>query len=339
MRLFIFILFMLAVVIIAAGYFLSTNFSSRPSVFNPSPNPFPFQELTIPYLRQRSYQSQLLGQEELSQNADYVSYIVSYDSDGFGIYGLLTKPQGEMPPEGWPAIIFLHGYIPPQTYQTTANYIDYVDYLARSGFVVFKIDLRGHGNSEGEASGAYYSGDYIVDTLNAFEALAGSGFVDPSRIGLWGHSMAGNIVLRTMAVKTNIPAAVVWAGAVYTYSDMLEYGINDDSYRPPASASAQRSGKRNQLREIYGNFDPQKPFWQQVAATNYLSDLQGAIQLHHAMDDEVVSIEYSRNLMNLLDSTQINHQLFEYPNGGHNITGFSFNPAMQRTADFFKKFL
>ena len=299
-----------------------------------SPTPFPFQEMTIPYLRDREYSSNLGDLEMLSSSNSYTSYLTSYDSDGLRVNGLLTLPSGEMPSGGWPAIVFVHGYIPPKSYETTSNYSDYVDYLSRNGFVVFKIDLRGHGQSEGEAGGGYYSADYIIDTLNARAALAASDFVSAKRIGLWGHSMAGNVLLRSMAAQTDIPAIVIWAGAVYTYSDMQEYGIDDNSYRPPPQESA-RQRRREELFEKHGRFDPQSEFWSQVAATNYLGDIEGAIQLNHAVDDGVVSVGYSRNLAELLSESGVEYELHEYSSGGHNINGASFNSAMENTVEFF----
>ena len=83
------------------------------------------------------------------------------------IYGLLTVPTGNMPKNGFPAIVFNHGYIPPQEYTSTGYYVAYVDYLARNGFVVFKIDFRGNGNSEGDASGSYFSSAYTIDAISA----------------------------------------------------------------------------------------------------------------------------------------------------------------------------
>lgn len=76
--------------------------------------------------------------------------------------------------------------------------------------------------------------------------------------------------------------------------------------------------------------------WKMVPMTNYLSDIKGAIQLNHAMDDTVVDIGYSRDLQALLDKTNIPHELHEYSSGGHNISGSSFAQAMQNTVSFFK---
>ena len=298
------------------------------------PTPFPFQEMTIPALKSRSYKSQLGQLEKLSENAFYTSYMTNYDSDGLKVNGLLTVPKKENGGSLYPAIVFVHGYIPPQEYQTNVNYATYVDYLAKSGLVVFKIDLRGHADSEGEAGGAYYSDDYIVDTLNAVEALRSSEIVDPDLIGLWGHSMGGNVVFRSFAAG-NIPAVVIWAGAGYTYSDLQEYMIDDNSYRPQPTDSP-RSRERQKLRDAYGNFDSEHWFWKQIPATNYLDGVTGAVQLHHAVDDNVVSIEYSRNLIKALDGSGIKYDLNEYQSGGHNLTGQTFNQAMQKTVEFFK---
>lgn len=308
------------------------------NVLLPSPTPLPFRELTVPYLREREYTSSLGARAEYSNGSNYTAYLTSYDSDGLKVNALLTIPEGDKPEKGFPAIVFIHGYIPPTLYSTTERYIDHVDYLARNGFVVLKIDLRGHGNSEGEAGGGYFGSDYVVDALNAYAALQSSDVVNPEAIGMWGHSMAGNIILRAFVSKQDIPAIVIWAGAVYSYSDRDKYGINDNSYRPPTTSTSTRN-RRQELMEKYGSPSATSEFWKQVIPTNYLTDSKGAIQINHAIDDDVVNIGYSRDLMTLLDKTTIPHELYEYPSGGHNITGTSFTQAMVHTVEFFKQYL
>jgi alpha-beta hydrolase superfamily lysophospholipase len=302
----------------------------------PTPTPFLFEELTIPYLSRREYHSRLGELNLVGSNTAYTSYLTDYDSDGLRINALLTIPTAEAPPQGFPAVVFVHGYIPPSRYQTQQNYQAYVDSLARNGLVVFKIDLRGHGSSQGDASGAYYSGDYVIDTLNALAALQTLDRVDPQRIGLWGHSMAGNVVFRALAAQPSIKRVVIWAGAVYSYEDFAEFRIMDGSYQPPPEESERRR-KRELLFSTYGQFDPNSWFWQQVPATKYLTQITGSVQLHHAANDDVVSIEYSRNLSRILDQASIDHELFEYSGGGHNLTGESFNQAMSRTAEFLRE--
>jgi dipeptidyl aminopeptidase/acylaminoacyl peptidase len=309
-----------------------------PASPTPSATPFAFQELTIPALRDRAYTGVLGPRQKISDNGSYTSYLTSYTSDDLKINGLLTIPDGQPPAGGWAAIVFVHGYIPPSQYQTQSKYVEYVNFLARNGLVVFKIDLRGHGDSEGVAGGGYYSSDYVIDTLNAYQALESADFINPKQIGLWGHSMAGNVIMRSIATKPTIPAAVIWGGAGFTYTDLLEYRISDGSYQPQPSDS-ERQRKRAQLRELYGDPDPNNWFWKQVIPTNYLADIKTAIQLNHAVDDRTVNIEYSRNLNQLLNQTSIIHELHEYTSGDHNISGVNFTPAMQNTVNFFKEHL
>ena len=339
------VLFVLCILLVVGSlFFLSKKtkdmfVATSSTMMLPTPTPVPFEDLTIPYLRKKTYDGALSEERvRVSSTGTYTSYSTSYTSDGLKINGQLTVPIGDMPIGGWPAIVFIHGYIPPTIYQTFSNYVTYVDYLARNDFVVFKIDLRGHADSEGQAGGAYYSSDYVVDALNAVNALQHADFVDPSRVGLWGHSMAGNVVLRSLAVKPQIPAAVIWAGAVYTYADQRKYGIQDNSYRPPANTTpAQR--RRDELFKIHGQFSKDSPFWKQVAATNYLTDIRTAIQIDHAVDDTVVNIGYSRDLDKLLTEAHVVHELKEYPSGGHNISDGNFTSAMQNTVNFFNKYL
>lgn len=317
-----------------------------PPKFVPTPTPYPFEELTIPSLRKQTFSSKLENLEQINQNGLYTSYLASYQSDGLRINGLLTVPEGEVPEGGWPAIVFVHGYIPPKQYETTSRYGDYVDYLARNGFVVFKIDLRGHANSEGTPSGAYYGTGYITDTLNAYAALqaAQAGtlepdvVINPKKVGLWGHSMAGNVLMRSWAVKKDIPAVAIWAGAGYSYEDLIKYRISDASYQPLSSPSASQN-TRARIRKVYGDPNLQVPFWQQMSPVTSISELKGALQINHAVDDDVVNVAYSRDLMTYFDKSTLPHELYEYPSGGHNISGASFGTAMQRTVDFYKKYL
>lgn len=310
--------------------------NNQNSFVNPLLTEVPFADMTIPYLRQRSYDGLLGELRKISETSTYTSYLTNYISDNLKINGLLTRPKGEMPEGGWPAVVFVHGYIPPTQYKTQEKYEDYVNYLARNGLVVFKIDLRGHGTSEGEASGAYYSGDYIVDVLNARSALQKADFVNAEKIGLWGHSMAGNVVLRSVAANHSVKAAVIWAGAVYTYQDFRDFGIQDDSYRPPTT-QAERQKRRQQLFDTYGQFEVSSEFWAKVAPTNYLEGYKGAIQLHHSTNDDVVSVKYSQNLKPILDNLGIKNEYYEYKTGGHNISNPAFSQAMQRTVEFFKR--
>ena len=75
--------------------------------------------------------SDIVIEQTLQAGANYQRYLASYQSEGLKIYALLTVPNGAKPASGWPAIVFNHGYIPPEQYRTTERYVAYVDGVAK----------------------------------------------------------------------------------------------------------------------------------------------------------------------------------------------------------------
>jgi dipeptidyl aminopeptidase/acylaminoacyl peptidase len=303
-------------------------------------------DLSIEYLRTLSFDSEKpVIEEELENGAGYKRYIASYKSDGNKIYGLLTVPTGDKPENGYSAIVFNHGYIPPDQYVTTEKYIAYVDYLAKDDFVVFKIDLRGNGKSEGTPTGSYFSPGYTIDAISALKSLQKLDYVNAEKIGMWGHSMAGNLVLRAMLIEDDIKAGVIWSGAVYSYEDFAKYRISDTSYvRRPERDPHYDSGSRNKrlsdqiskLRDTPTKVDYEDDFWSAISLTKNIKYLNAPIQLHHAKNDATVNIGYARDLAKVLKESDKKYELYEYEGGGHNIESPYFEQAMKRTVEFFQ---
>ncbi|MDZ7586816.1 MAG: alpha/beta hydrolase, partial [Patescibacteria group bacterium] len=122
--------------------------------------------ISIEELRKRSYpESNLVIEETLTPGANYQRHIASYQSDELKIYGLLTIPNLSQPLNGFPTIIFLHGYVLPQTYTPINYYVNDQDGLAKNGFITFKPDFRGHGKSQGIPAKVHFSENYLFDTL------------------------------------------------------------------------------------------------------------------------------------------------------------------------------
>ncbi|MBL7158949.1 alpha/beta fold hydrolase [Candidatus Microgenomates bacterium] len=285
----------------------------------------------IELLRKRSYPaSEIIIEETLTAGINYQRYIASYKSDELKIYGLLTIPDLPKPVNGYPTIIFLHGYVSPQTYVTTNDYVATQDGLARSGFITFKPDLRGHGKSQGDATGAHFSESYIVDTLNAFSALKIYKNVDSEKIGIWGHSNGGEIGLRAMVVSKEIKAGVFWAGVVGSFQDMLEtYNSRIPFMRRKAP----------DLVIKYGSPSANPTFWNKLDPYSYLGDVSGPIQLHHGTADSSVPVELSIHLKDALEKEGKIVELYQYDGADHNFSDNSFGMAMQRSIDFLKKYL
>ncbi|MBI2039752.1 alpha/beta fold hydrolase [Candidatus Microgenomates bacterium] len=299
---------------------------------------FKLHPLTIESLRSGEYPgSDLVIEETLQDDSNYKRFIASYKSEGLKIYGLLTVPKGEEPEGGWPAIIFNHGYIPPREYQTTERYVSYVDGFARAGYIVFKPDYRGHGNSEGEPTGAYSSNAYTVDVLNALSSLKKYPNVNPNKIGMWGHSLGGFLTLRSMVVSKDIKAGVIWAGVVGSYDDLLNNWRRRGFTPPPGIPSSARRW-RDLLVEQYGTPEQNPAFWNSISANSYLKDISGPLQLHHGTADTSVPVAFSQKLEQQVKAVGKEIELYTYQGDDHNISN-SFSTAMQRSIEFFDKYL
>ena len=283
--------------------------------------------MAIKRLRFRNYSGgNMTIQEELPNGSNYERYIASYRSEGLKINGLLTIPSSPMPENGYPALMFIHGYIPPDRYSTTESYPTYQGYPARQGFVTFKPDLRGHGESEGEPVSTHFSQEYVVDTMNAISALKEYEKTDPKKMVYWGHSNGGEIGLRILTISSDIKAAVFWAGVVGSYKDMLETYNEDIPFLEDAD---------HELIQQYGLPSEDPEFWNKIDPYSYLESISAPIQLHHGTEDESVPVELSISLEEALEEENKTVEFYKYPGDDHNLSQNTAT-AWQRSIEFLK---
>ena len=302
------------------------------------PNP-----LSIEYMRKQEYPgSDIAIEQTLPDGSNYSRYVAYYKSDGLKKYALMTVPKGEKPTTGWPVIIFNHGYIPPAQYRTTEKYIAYTDAFSRNGFIVFKSDYRGHGNSEGTPDYPEYSSSYTIDILNAISSIKKYKKADPNRIGMWGHSMGGTIVLRSLVVSKDIKAAEIWAGVVGTFQDLAENHHGRYANRPHPSPNpgepTRRPNGRTLLTQLYGDPTINPAFWSSIDPMTYLKDISAPVQIQHGTSDEEVPYILSQKLDIALKNVGKTVEFYSYEGDNHNLSN-NLTVALQRSVDFFNKYL
>lgn len=131
--------------------------------------------------------------------------------DGVSLAATLHLPEGSPPPEGWPAIVLLHG-LGGSRAQMSA--LAEVSGLANGGFALLAVDLRGHGKSGGTVTVA--GPREVADVRIVRDWLAARPEVSDTAIGVWGISYGGGVALNSIA------AGVPWRAAfvVETWTDL-----------------------------------------------------------------------------------------------------------------------
>ncbi len=302
--------------------------------------PVPLNPLTIQAMRERSYSgSDIVIEETLTPEKTYNRYIASFKSDGLKIYALLLIPNTVKPINGYPVIVLNHGYIIPEKYTPDGNYIPYFDAFARAGYIVFKPDYRGNGKSEGFPTSTYFAPDYTVDDLNAIASIRKYKDANPTKIGVWGHSMGGSITLRDLVVNTkDIKAAAIWGGVVGSYNDIIFNWQDKVTYKPNTEDLMLRYKNLNVLEGAYGTPITNSGFWNSVDPSFFVKDITAPVQISVGLADNQVPPNFSKDLYGKFISAKKVAKYFEYPGSNHDINQ-SFTLAMKRTIDFFDSYL
>lgn len=299
--------------------------------------------LSIAYQRKKAYPgSEITTIESNGIYNSHEQFIVTYMSEGLKIRGLLAIPSGQKPPQGWPAIIFNHGYIPPEEYRTNERYVAYFNSFADNGYVVFKPDYRGHGQSEGQPTGAYFSDGYITDVMNAFKSIQKHPDVNAKKVGMWGHSMGGFLTLRAMVLTPEIQAGVVWGGVVSSYQDMYTLwwsNPNRERWQPSGRERNTSRTSREEITKQYGLPAPHSSFWRAISANSFVENMSGPIQIHHGTADLTVPWQISESLKKDLDKAKKPYEYYLYEGADHNLSSPAFELAIQRSIEFFDKYL
>ncbi len=296
--------------------------------------------LAITVMRAKAFPgSDIVIESTLSAGPDYNRYIVSYQSDGLKLFGLLTIPTGAKPAGGWPVILLNHGYIPPTEYSTDQSYAEIVAPLAAAGYIVFKSDYRGHGNSPGIPYQIYVSPDYVTDSLNALASIKKYKDANPNEIGVWGHSMGGNITLHELVLTHDFKAAVIMAGVVGSYSDILDWW---KARVVTGVLTTQNDLQTDQLllQMVSLNGAPQTNpgFWNAIDPTYFISDIETPVQIQVGGADVEVPPSFSQGLEVQLQNAGKTVSYHSYPGADHNLSPDTA-AAMAEAVSFFNQYL
>jgi pimeloyl-ACP methyl ester carboxylesterase len=130
--------------------------------------------------------------------------VVSFQSAGLRLHGILSVPNGLRPGERRAAFLVLHGF---GSNSDSPTCITPAKVLNEFGYVTLRFDMRSCGKSEGEF-GRIICLEQVEDTGNALNFLAQHGNVDPDRIGVIGSSFGGAVGVYAGGTNPRVAAVV-----------------------------------------------------------------------------------------------------------------------------------
>jgi fermentation-respiration switch protein FrsA (DUF1100 family) len=130
-----------------------------------------------------------------------------------------------LPSPGQPTIIVQHGYK-----DSRGTMLGVAAMLGRHGYAVLVQTVRAHDSSDGEVVGL---GSREMDDLHAWwQWLVARADVDPQRVGIFGVSMGGSLVLQYAAQNQQLKAVVADC-AFSSITDTVETSVKFFTGLPP----------------------------------------------------------------------------------------------------------
>lgn len=282
----------------------------------------PYEQYTIDALRRRTYGGGSIEiLDKLAETDLYTSYSIRYPSDGLNIYGFVNIPKGPGP---FPVIVPVHGYAPYGSYNVFDPSADFSDIFAENQFIVVHPGLRNHPPSD--------SGDNLlrvgmsVDVMNLIALLRDTGNLpaelagaNPERIGLWGNSLGGEIVLRVLTLSPDIRAALLYSsmsGNIELNSRQLYEITRDDQFQQDSQVPIEMMSR--------------------ISPMYYYHFIKSAVQLHHGLDDTTAPISWAVETCSFLQSAGVPAQCIYYPDVGHVFNRSNFEQVVSSALEFYR---
>ncbi len=227
--------------------------------------------------------------------------------DGQALHYSLLKPPGFDPATRYPAIIEVYGG--PHVQTVTNSWGSLSDqYLARQGYLVFRLDNRGTWNRGKQFEDVIHhrTGLHEVsDQMKGVDWLKAQSFVDAEKIAIQGWSYGGYMTLMTILQAPAGTFAAAVAGAA-----VADWNLYDTFYTERYMGTPQANAGGYEAASVFP----------------YLENLSTPLLLLHGMADDNVTFDNATRLMAKLQEMGKPFELMTYPGQRHGIRG----EALQR---------
>lgn len=241
------------------------------------------------------------------------------DDDQATLYYKLYKPKQLEPGKKYPVIVKVYGGPYAQRVTNKWQGADMIQYMVNQGYVVFQLDNRGS-NYRGTAfEFPIYEnlGEVeVADQVTGVKFLRTLNFVDPERIGIYGHSYGGYMALMSMFKAGDYFKAGV-SGAPVT-----DWRLYDTHYTERYLNHPKANAKGYETSSVFP----------------YAKNLNGPLFVYHGMADDNVLFTNTTKLIKTLQDENKVFELMTYPGSKHSMRGKKVKVHLNNTIiDFFDR--
>jgi dipeptidyl-peptidase 4 len=270
--------------------------------------------------------------EENALNSDhpYAPYLKDHVTPEFGtlkaedgqhLHYSILKPPGFDASHKYPVIVEVYGGPHVQTVKRSWGSLS-DQYLARHGYLVFRLDNRGSDNRGRKFENVIYrrtGSPEVRDQLVGVDWLKSQPFVDADHIAIQGWSYGGYMTLMTILQAPEGTFSAAAAGAPVT-----DWRLYDTFYT-----------------ERYMDTPEDNPDGYEASGVlPYAGNLSTPLLLMHGMADDNVTFDNTTRLMEMLQKEGKQFELMTYPGQRHGIRGQALQTHLMKTRmDFLNRHL
>jgi dipeptidyl-peptidase-4 len=239
-------------------------------------------------------------------------------TNGTPLYARMIKPAGFRAGRKYPAIVMVYGGPHAQSVRNTWAGATWDQALAQRGFVIWQLDNRGAAGRGHAFEAALYrrlGEKELADQRDGVRHLISQGFVDPSRIGIYGWSYGGYMTLYSLLnapelFKAGIAGAPVadWHNydTIYTERYLGTPAENEEGYRLSS-------------------------------AVTYAAKLQAKLLIVHNIEDDNVLFQNTLQMSDALERAGKLFTMMVYPQKSHGVGGPARKHLLELTTDFLEQ--
>src|SRR3989441_5483019 len=221
-------------------------------------------------------------------------------ADGSTLHGAVYRPPAMQSGRKYPAIVRVYGGPTAQTVKESWELTQDLraQYLARRGYVVFRLDNRGtprRGKAFETALDRRLGSVEVEDQIAGARYLAGLPYVDGARLGIYGWSYGGYMAARCLLKAPDLFRVAV-AGAP---------GADWDGY------------DTHYTERYMGTPGENGAGYRESSLLPIASRLRGKLLIVHGMVDENVHFRHTARFLDALNSAQKHYDLMIFPDERH----------------------